>query len=224
MANSKAIELYYLNPKYCKLCGAVIQVRKYKNGLAQTKRLDYCSKQCSGTANAMVRSQHYTLDSTSTCEICGEVITNPKRGNGYKVRKRCKAHLYVRSWNGTELESGSTPELKKKKLYSRKVKSKASLIFSSITKGDLYRTSKSNQAARSSIGASALRVYRDSTKPRNCYICSYELHVEVCHIKAIALFGPEALVVDEINNIDNLVTLCPTHHWEFDHGHLSILV
>jgi hypothetical protein len=29
-------------------------------------------------------------------------------------------------------------------------------------------------------------------------------------------FPPEAKLT-EINAIDNLVALCPTHHWEFDH-------
>ena len=29
-------------------------------------------------------------------------------------------------------------------------------------------------------------------------------------------------LISEINNIDNLIALCPNHHWEFDHSQLNI--
>jgi predicted HNH restriction endonuclease len=45
--------------------------------------------------------------------------------------------------------------------------------------------------------------------------------VECCHIKGIGTFSKETLI-GEINNIKNLVFLCPNCHWEFDKGLLVI--
>lgn len=33
-------------------------------------------------------------------------------------------------------------------------------------------------------------------------------------------FSSESLMI-EINDPKNLIVLCPTHHWEFDHGYLA---
>lgn len=50
-----------------------------------------------------------------------------------------------------------------------------------------------------------------------CAMCGYDKHFEICHIKSIADFSETALL-SEINNIGNLIPLCPNHHWELDHG------
>lgn len=49
-----------------------------------------------------------------------------------------------------------------------------------------------------------------------CKVCGYDKHVEICHIKAIADFPPEAKL-KEVNDLTNLIGLCPNHHWELDH-------
>lgn len=64
------------------------------------------------------------------------------------------------------------------------------------------------------------RKNRDSL-PQACQYCGYSTHVEVCHIKSIGSFSDDSLL-SEINHIDNLLILCPNHHWEFDNGILSI--
>ena len=60
-----------------------------------------------------------------------------------------------------------------------------------------------------------------SALPEECLVCGYSLHVEVAHVKAISEF-PDDVLLAEINSLDNFLGLCPTHHWEFDHGHLDI--
>ncbi len=55
---------------------------------------------------------------------------------------------------------------------------------------------------------------------RACRICGYDKHVELCHIKPIAAFQQTATFF-EINKVDNLVFLCPNHHWELDAGLLA---
>ena len=61
-----------------------------------------------------------------------------------------------------------------------------------------------------------------SKRIQECHICKYNNHVETCHIKEIKSFSPETKV-KKINNPSNLVLLCGNHHWELDHGFLSII-
>jgi hypothetical protein len=52
-----------------------------------------------------------------------------------------------------------------------------------------------------------------------CQKCGYALHIELCHIKPVSVFGEET-TLGEINHPDNILVLCRNHHWEFDNGHL----
>ena len=74
---------------------------------------------------------------------------------------------------------------------------------------------------RQTIQKHAQRVYALSGKPYDCVICGYDKHIEVSHIKGVASFPPDTYVRD-INALDNLVALCPNHHWEFDRGLLEL--
>jgi len=57
--------------------------------------------------------------------------------------------------------------------------------------------------------------------PNICMNCGYNKHVEVCHIHPISLFPMDA-AIDEINDLSNLVLLCPNCHWELDNLDLQI--
>lgn len=78
-----------------------------------------------------------------------------------------------------------------------------------------YRTFKSR------VCDHARRTYKNANKSYSCYFCNYSLHVEIAHINPIASFSKEALI-SEVNHPDNLVALCPTHHWEFDNGFIKL--
>ena len=90
--------------------------------------------------------------------------------------------------------------------------------WSKITYGEI-KTKKYQQ--NSIIRSNARKSYKKSGQPQCCIICGYKKHFEVCHIKAISSFRDTAKV-SNINHISNLVALCPNHHWEFDHQHLSL--
>mgnify|MGYP003588024968 FL=1 len=60
-------------------------------------------------------------------------------------------------------------------------------------------------------------IYLASGLPYACAICGYDTIVDVAHIKDIREFDLDTPVV-VVNDIKNLVTLCPTHHREFDKG------
>lgn len=73
----------------------------------------------------------------------------------------------------------------------------------------------------SAIRTWARRFYFSFDKPDYCAYCSYSKHIDICHIKQISSYSPDT-PVSEINDIDNLIGLCKNHHWEFDHGMLTI--
>jgi len=55
-----------------------------------------------------------------------------------------------------------------------------------------------------------------------CHNCGYDKHVEICHIKPIRDFLPTDKVGD-VNNLNNLIQLCPNCHWEFDNNLLTLV-
>lgn len=57
--------------------------------------------------------------------------------------------------------------------------------------------------------------------PQVCIVCGYDIHVQACHIIPISEFEINGRIID-VNNPNNLVYLCPNHHWELDHGYLNI--
>ena len=58
-------------------------------------------------------------------------------------------------------------------------------------------------------------------KPKLCSICGFKHHVEVCHIKAISSFSTDTKI-SVVNNLNNLIYLCPNHHYMFDHDLIDI--
>jgi hypothetical protein len=89
------------------------------------------------------------------------------------------------------------------------------------TKQELFENRKNWQSARSAIQKNARSVYFDNTISPKCEKCGYTHHVEVAHIKPVSEFS-ETATIREINSIDNLIGLCPNHHWEYDNGILKL--
>lgn len=54
-----------------------------------------------------------------------------------------------------------------------------------------------------------------------CQVCGYTAHVELAHIQSITSFSNDT-PLSTVNSPDNLLVLCPNHHWEFDAGLLSL--
>lgn len=73
----------------------------------------------------------------------------------------------------------------------------------------------------SQVRNQARRIFKRLNAEIKCEVCGYNLHVEVCHKKAISEFDLETKI-SEVNSKDNLVGLCPNHHWEFDNGLLRV--
>lgn len=89
------------------------------------------------------------------------------------------------------------------------------------TKGELFANRKNWQSARSSIQKSARKIYMNYNNELKCKICGYNNHVEIAHIKSVSEHDDSSTIA-QINSIDNLIGLCPNHHWEYDNGVLKI--
>ena len=89
------------------------------------------------------------------------------------------------------------------------------------TKGELKEIRKNYQSYRSSIRKKAELVFKNSGKECKCEVCGYNKHIEIAHKKAVSDFDDSATIA-EINDINNLIALCPNCHWEFDNGLLKL--
>jgi len=93
--------------------------------------------------------------------------------------------------------------------------------ISSLTKAELRERRPSYQSFRSGIRNHAVGIFRESNRPYICQICSYDLHVDICHKKPVAEFSDDTIIA-KINDINNLIALCPNHHWELDNDILIL--
>lgn len=90
--------------------------------------------------------------------------------------------------------------------------------WSKYTYGDLLKRRK--YQAHSHIRELARKTYDKSNKPKYCANCGYNKHFEVCHIYPIEKHNLDT-PISVINDIHNLIGLCPNCHWELDNGLLE---
>lgn len=97
--------------------------------------------------------------------------------------------------------------------------------YENLTLGE-YRNRSSVKHKHPSWANSHIRLFCRSwnqhLRELPCQVCGYENHVELAHIKPISEFEDNAKL-QTVNSSDNLLVLCRNHHWEFDHGMLSLV-
>lgn len=192
---SRAVARYYEDPNVCENCGSVIRVGD-GDRVYDVRKKRFCNRSCAASFNNRKHPKRLARE-TCVCEDCGDVVVlKPQRGGGYVQRRFCDTCAKARRIGG-------------KPIGLR-------------TKGEVFSGSKNWISARSSIRKDAWRVFEGSGAERVCEVCGYSLHVDVCHIKPVSDFGDSALV-SEVNDILNLIALCPNHHWEYDNGHLDLM-
>ncbi len=91
--------------------------------------------------------------------------------------------------------------------------------FSDVTIREIR--SRARYQANAWIRKLARRAYLGSEKPKHCSRCGYSKHIEICHVRPIQDF-PADTPMSKVNELDNLIALCPNCHWELDHGLLSL--
>jgi len=153
------------------------------------------------------------LENPNTCKNCGEKIF-PRKNEKLSATK---TKIFCNKTCSAKYNNKKFPKkIKKEKDFIEK-----GVFLKGITKGELFNKRINWQSARSSIQKMARRIFEESDKEKQCFICGYSNHYEVCHIKGVSSFSDDTLI-SEINLIDNLVALCPNHHWEFDNKIINI--
>lgn len=151
------------------------------------------------------------------CENCGKLIPVPE---GTKVSQTRQKRFCDKS-------CAAFFNNKKKPKQPKQVKQKASkhpfrinsVAFKSLEKVKI--TSPNWTVYRVTVAKEAKRIYKLSGLPRVCAYCGYDKFVDVCHVKPVSDFPDGTLIID-VNNINNLIPLCPNHHREFDNGLITV--
>jgi hypothetical protein len=159
-----------------------------------------------------------TLETDMNCLNCGAETTNPKfcssscaaRYNNKRFPKRKKQLYFCKSCGA---------ETRYRRSYCSDCDPSKPQDFSHVSISEIR--SRARYQANAWIRKLARRVYFGSDKPKRCSRCGYSNHIEICHVRSIQDF-PEDTQMSVVNNLDNLIALCPNCHWELDHGLLSL--
>lgn len=158
-----------------------------------------------------------------SCEFCGKPTKNPKYCSkscsasvNNKVPKRektafchfCGQHTNSTPRSGVRKCRNCFKREKIKQFGEKKIKD-----FSST-----YSRHKYQQ-----IREHAHRVVSLYSLKKVCKICGYDKMADLCHKKSIASFQ-KSTKLKVVNDIKNLIYLCPNHHWELDHGLLKDVI
>jgi hypothetical protein len=222
-----ALKKYYKNPNKCLYCKKIIKVKE-KQKIPEVKKKKFCNQVCSGLYNNIPEKRK--LIKGSICNKCKKYfkyiipsIYKKRICNNCKIMKRD----YVFK-NGKSKCKKCGKEVKHTKLknytntyFIRKLCNQCIEKIENKTKEDLFTNKRYYQMARSKITRHAKKVYKENNGPRKCFICNYSKYIEICHKKPVANFKKSS-TLKEINNINNLVALCPNHHKELDLGFLKI--
>lgn len=100
-------------------------------------------------------------------------------------------------------------------------KTKTHLESDKITLKDYLQSAGSRNKYDAGVRSHARIIAKRHGKLEECFICKYNIIVQCCHIIPVSNF-PEDTKLNVVNHIDNLIGLCPNHHWELDHGLLTI--
>ena len=152
------------------------------------------------------------------CLFCNNIIQvkGQQKVREARDKKFCSRSCSA-SYNNSTRKIGKqcNSEKKVKVEAEEKTVPKKVITFLSLTRLELYTRSLNNYAARSAICKNARYVYKKSDRDKFCSECNYTKYYEVCHIKAVSDFNDDSLI-REINDLDNLIALCPNCHWEHD--------
>jgi hypothetical protein len=171
---------------------AYVKVEHREHPCLECSKTTTNPKFCSIRCAALFNNREYPKRRTKKrCVVCGDPV------KGYRY-SRCSLH-----WD----------EYKRRQLES----------YKSLTIGE-YRNRLSVRGKHPSwlhaqVRAFARQWHKDLVGTP-CVVCSYGTHTHLCHRRAVSDF-PDSTLLGVVNAKENLLVLCPNHHWEFDHGLLT---
>jgi len=188
------------------------------------------SQSAGGQATAKIfrkKALERYYENPNICTHCSAIIyvKEGQKIRTAKLKKFCNQSCAA-TYNNLKREK-TTIDKKLRRAEQRKknkvIKTKPERFTSikHLKKVELFSRYTYYQTARAMIQKHARYVYSLSDNLKSCLSCGYDRHFEVCHIIPVSDFADNSTII-EINEINNLIALCPTHHWEFDNGYLKI--
>jgi hypothetical protein len=175
------------------------------------------------------------LENPNYCKQCGKIIGIPDNGivQDIKVKKFCNRSCAASFNNTGNRKHGEAPKLcqcgnnkvkgsnkcKKCRTEIQTNESEQKTLFEISNKKAKYSASKYN-GVRDKARAKLIKL---GVKKR-CKFCSTDEFIdvlEVAHIKGVREFS-EDTKLKEVNNISNLMYVCPSHHRMFDKGLIKL--
>lgn len=211
----KALRSYYSNPNYCQYCGKMI-VHKVGRSIHDIKKKKFCDASCAAKYNNSIRFNIKTGPISIVNSFSDDdFIKAYNNSDNYNQLGMSIGYAFI----NTDIKNKLKYRIQELGLEEYDKQNK--LVIPTTTKGELINKRSNWQSWRSTIQKHARSVYKKSDRAKCCIVCGYNKTYEVAHIKAVSDFDDDVLI-SEINNINNLIALCPNHHWEFDHGQLNI--
>jgi hypothetical protein len=201
----------------CDNCEKIFQRARTKH-----KKYKFCCPECH---KLWMKSK----TKINKCKFCGKETRNPAfcckscaaSYNNKEFPKRGKESKSVKAGKITIKKSFCViceVQIKYRRTYCDECNPQrvdwSQVTFANINSKRIYQK-------HSRIRNLARNAYLKLDKPKECVICGYDKHFHVCHIKPISSFT-EDVPVSTINNLNNLIALCPNHHWELDNGTLTL--
>jgi len=177
----------------------------------------YESRKAGGIAAAKAVRDRYVKQynqNPNHCLFCGEVIKiGVGQKTGYVKKKKFCSRSCASKYNNKFLRGYTLKDEIKKKEKTFK-------IDESVLIEDLLGKGSSKYALIRSKARAKMNFYGIE---KRCIICGYTLHVEVHHIKPCNTYNIKT-PLSVVNDLSNLVYLCPNHHYEADNNllHLGI--
>ena len=138
-------------------------------------------------------AQHNNSNKTGKCKRCGvQYLRDKEKSPTSKICKECKRTS----------QQETTNEIKKRTL------------------GEYYAMSTKWASKHPQYKWNSVRNFcrRWNWKPNlKCEVCGYSAHIEYCHVRPIGSF-PDTATLGEVNSPENVLILCPNHHWEQENG------
>lgn len=198
----------------CLICGNLTNNKKF------------CSNKCCCKHNhIIIAAKNKKIKKIIKCKMCNKETTNkkfcslscsaiynnshislnpPKRQKQPHYCEKCGKYLHL-GWKGPKRCNECNSNIKD---------------WSKITLND-FKNGRTLSNYHSRLRSLARKMYNKTDQPKCCSKCGWKHHYEVCHIKPIKDFN-ENDTISTINNIDNLIALCPNCHWMLDHNLLVL--
>jgi hypothetical protein len=229
-----ALAAYYENPNHCKFCGKRIEVKENERVCFIRKR-EFCNNSC---------TQHYRWSRTErTPKPPKEKMVNPETGKSIRPNRMVRA---LERYNqnplmcqhcGAKIEATEerppskikghkycTPTCFENAMRKRWAKGSADFDPSTVAEKALVHTvifKMKKDIDKKSIWRFARRTYESKYSSQTCENCGEnQVPGDIAHVDAIDSFSPETQVF-VINQIRNLICLCPNCHRRFDLGLLE---